>query len=361
MNTFWEQLLRIDGGDEDTRRRGRSLAILALGLVALCLASLPLVLLEEVSPAVLAIEVVAVLLYTGVYLLARRRLVAVGAWLLVIVILLALLGSMVAIPRISIAPFYLVLPVLAASLTLRPRQIWLVSAVALIGMLAALRSLPLDPLQDEIGFQIVIGGASITCLVALMGFLGAQSTTMALGAAEQARAEAEQAAGELARAKAELEQIVAERTAALKTALSEARAHADEQSRLLEEVDQQRMTIRELSVPVIPISSTTLIMPLVGALDSTRLQQIQEQALQALQGSNARYLIMDITGVPIVDTQVAQGLLAVVQAARLLGAQVMMVGIRPEVAQAIVGLGLNLRDIYTASNLESALKDIALN
>jgi rsbT co-antagonist protein RsbR len=65
--------------------------------------------------------------------------------------------------------------------------------------------------------------------------------------------------------------------------------------------------------------------------------------------------------VPIVDSQVAQGLLAVVEAGRLLGAQVLLVGIRPEVAQAIVGLGLNLREMYTANDLQSALAHIASN
>jgi anti-anti-sigma regulatory factor len=75
-------------------------------------------------------------------------------------------------------------------------------------------------------------------------------------------------------------------------------------------------------------------MPLVGELDDARLRLIQEQALHALEHSSACYLVLDITGVPIIDSQVAQGLLAVVQAGRLLGAEVMLVGIRPEVAQA---------------------------
>ena len=96
-------------------------------------------------------------------------------------------------------------------------------------------------------------------------------------------------------------------------------------------------------------------MPLVGALDSTRLRQLQEQCLHALEQRAARTLVLDITGVPIVDTQVAQGLLMTVRAARLLGAEVALVGIRPEVAQSIVGLGLELRDVRTFSDLQSAL------
>jgi rsbT co-antagonist protein RsbR len=82
---------------------------------------------------------------------------------------------------------------------------------------------------------------------------------------------------------------------------------------------------------------------------------------RALEHKSARYLVRDITGVPLVDSQIAQGLLSVVQAARLFGAQVLLVGIRPEVAQAIIGLGLDLRDIYTTSDLQSALSHIARN
>jgi rsbT co-antagonist protein RsbR len=158
---------------------------------------------------------------------------------------------------------------------------------------------------------------------------------------------------------ADLEQRVADRTSALATALSEVQDRAIEQERLLTENARQRETIHGLSVPVLPISTHTLVMPLVGELDSARLRLIQEQALHALEHSSARYLVLDITGVPIVDSQVAQGLLAVVQAARLLGAEVMLVGIRPEVAQAIVGLGIDLQGVHTSSDLQTALDRIA--
>jgi rsbT co-antagonist protein RsbR len=119
--------------------------------------------------------------------------------------------------------------------------------------------------------------------------------------------------------------------------------------------------MREMSVPVIPISAETLIMPLVGALDSERLLLLQSQALQAVERSSARSLILDITGVPVVDSQVAQGLLAVVQATRLLGAETVLVGVRPEVAQAIVGLGLSLQGMRTSSNLQALLSQSVMN
>ncbi len=157
-------------------------------------------------------------------------------------------------------------------------------------------------------------------------------------------------------AHAGLEAQVAERTAALQSALAEVESRAAEQARLLGENEQQRATILEISVPVLPVSTDTLVMPLVGALDSGRLRQLHEQALRALEHSSARRLLLDITGVPVVDSQVAQGLIVTVQAGRLLGAEVMLIGIRPEVAQAIVGLGLNLSSIRTFSDLQTALQ-----
>jgi rsbT co-antagonist protein RsbR len=152
-----------------------------------------------------------------------------------------------------------------------------------------------------------------------------------------------------------LEQRVADRTVDLQRALDEVEKHAHEQEQLIEENRQQRETIREMSVPVLPVTSSTLVMPLVGALDTARLRLLQDQALRAIERTLIRTLILDITGVPLVDSQVAQGLMMVVQAARLLGTEVLLVGIRPEVAQAIVGLGMSLPGLRTYSDLQSAL------
>ncbi len=155
-----------------------------------------------------------------------------------------------------------------------------------------------------------------------------------------------------------LETRVAERTAALQRVLHEVQIHAADQERLLEENIRQRDAIRELSVPVLPVTNQTLVMPLVGALDSQRLLMIREQALHAIEQDRARCLVIDITGVPLVDSQIAQGLLEVVQAAQLLGAQVALVGIRPEVAQTVVGLGLELPGMRTYSDLRSAMEQL---
>ena len=155
--------------------------------------------------------------------------------------------------------------------------------------------------------------------------------------------------------RASLETEVVARTADLRAALGEVALRATEQARLLAENTQQRAVIRDLSVPVLPVSASTLVMPLVGALDSARLQLVQEQALRSIERTSAQQLVLDITGVPLVDSQVAQGLLAVVQAARLLGAEAVLVGVRPEVAQTMVGLGLSLPGLRAYADLQTAV------
>jgi rsbT co-antagonist protein RsbR len=131
-----------------------------------------------------------------------------------------------------------------------------------------------------------------------------------------------------------------------------ARAATAEQLAMIE---SQRATIREMSVPLLPLSNTALVLPLVGDLDAERLRLVQERALHAIAGTVTRHLILDITGVPLVDTNVANGLIQIVQAARLLGAEVLVVGIRPEVAQTIAALGVDLSGVTTLATLQSGI------
>jgi rsbT co-antagonist protein RsbR len=156
-------------------------------------------------------------------------------------------------------------------------------------------------------------------------------------------------------AQATLEGQVAERTASLQQALDELRARAEEQTRLLDETAQQRATIRALSLPVLPVTEATLAIPLVGALDAARLRELQEQTLRAIERSGARRLVLDITGVPAVDGEVAQGIIKVSQAVQLMGARVVLAGIRPEVAQALVSLDADLDGLETAATLQEGI------
>jgi rsbT co-antagonist protein RsbR len=112
----------------------------------------------------------------------------------------------------------------------------------------------------------------------------------------------------------------------------------------------------ELSTPVVKLWEGVVAVPLVGTLDSARTQVVMEKLLQALVDVDADQAIIDITGVPAVDTEVAQHLLKTVVAARLMGAECIISGIRPQIAQTIVALGIQFGDIVTKASLADALK-----
>lgn len=120
--------------------------------------------------------------------------------------------------------------------------------------------------------------------------------------------------------------------------------------------EQLSNSIRELSRPVIPVLDGVLIMPLIGAIDSERATLLVTALLSAIEQHHATIVLMDVTGVPLVDTQVARVLLQAAEAARLLGAEPILVGIRPELAQTIVGLGLELSSLKTQANLQSGIR-----
>ncbi|WP_437969345.1 STAS domain-containing protein [Sorangium sp. So ce260] len=117
----------------------------------------------------------------------------------------------------------------------------------------------------------------------------------------------------------------------------------------------QAKTLLELSAPIVPISQGVLVLPLVGALDSARAEQMMENLLAKVVERQARVAIIDVTGVPHIDTSSANALLQVARAVRLLGAQVVLTGIRPEVSQAIVGLNIDLTGIVTRRDLQSGI------
>lgn len=156
---------------------------------------------------------------------------------------------------------------------------------------------------------------------------------------------------ELVGARESLEATLAEQSAML----AQVQALSHEQAQLLSENALQRAAIRELSVPILPVSGSTLVIPLVGVFDTPRLLHMQERTLERISETGARRLVIDVTGVPIVDTLVAQGLISIVQMARLLGATVTLVGIRPEVAQTLVQLGVQIGDVQTFRDLQAAL------
>jgi len=121
-----------------------------------------------------------------------------------------------------------------------------------------------------------------------------------------------------------------------------------------ETIRRQQEEMLELSTPVVKLWEGILALPLIGTLDSARTQVVMESLLEAIVQTNSKVAIIDITGVPTVDTVVAQHLLKTVTAARLMGADCIISGVRPQIAQTIVHLGINLLDITTKATLSDA-------
>ena len=117
----------------------------------------------------------------------------------------------------------------------------------------------------------------------------------------------------------------------------------------------QQARLEEVATPILPIHAGILVRPLIGAIDSRRASQIMETLLDRISRQRAGVVLMDITGVPVIDTGVANYLLQTARATRLLGAHVVLVGISPEIAQTIVQLGIDLTDITTRANLQDGM------
>ena len=353
----FDQLMLVRTADEELRRRGRQIIIIGLGLLASALIGQVATLIfqgidQPLVPALVVIE----LIHVGAIVLAQRAYVTAAALLQVSFSLITTLLTYALSNGAVVTAAFLVLTIVLANLTLRSAYVWPVVIICSLSMLATISYVPLAQPDAVAGIATLI---ILYGLVGLLAFLGARSYERAYQLLMASRREAEQSAQQLTAANSGLEQRVAERTAALEGALADVSARTADLQVALSENAQQRAVIRALGVPVLPLARGTLVLPLVGELDSVRLQQVQEQALLAIERLHARQVILDITGVPLVDSQVAQGLMLVVSAAQLLGAQTMLVGIRPEVAQSIVGLGLDLSALRTFADLQSALETVA--
>ncbi|MGW6295529.1 STAS domain-containing protein [Streptomyces sp. NPDC055058] len=120
-------------------------------------------------------------------------------------------------------------------------------------------------------------------------------------------------------------------------------------------IDRQRLQLMEVATPVIKLWDGIVAVPLIGTLDSARSQVVMETLLNSVVEQHARFAILDITGVPTVDSLVAQHLMKTVAAARLMGAECVVSGIRPAIAQTMVHLGLDLGSVLTRASLADAL------
>lgn len=136
-----------------------------------------------------------------------------------------------------------------------------------------------------------------------------------------------------------------------------AHRQAEAEARRLQEemIRVQEETLRALSTPLLPIAEGVVVMPLIGNIDATRAQQVLEALLGGIVAHQASQVILDVTGVPVVDTHVANAIVQAAQAVRLLGAQAILTGIQPAIARTLVDLGADLGGVETRATLESGI------
>jgi rsbT co-antagonist protein RsbR len=122
-------------------------------------------------------------------------------------------------------------------------------------------------------------------------------------------------------------------------------------------ISQQQDAIRELSTPVLQVREGLLILPIIGVVDPQRARQLTEQLLRGIRTNRARVVVIDITGVAAMDAAVANHLVQTVEASRLLGATVIVTGLSPEIAQTLVNIGVDLREMRTMGDLQGGIEE----
>ena len=122
-------------------------------------------------------------------------------------------------------------------------------------------------------------------------------------------------------------------------------------------IRQQQEAIRELSTPVLQVRERLLILPIIGVLDGQRARQLTEQLLRGIRANRARVIVIDITGVPTIDSTVANHLVQTVDASRLMGASVIITGLSPEIAQTLVTLGVDLSKVNAVGDLQGGIEE----
>jgi DNA-binding LacI/PurR family transcriptional regulator/anti-anti-sigma regulatory factor len=211
---------------------------------------------------------------------------------------------------------------------------------------------PLYFRKAQIGFVLFeVGSCDASVYEVLRGEL---SSALQGALILQARQQAEEA---LEKAYAEVEQQVKERTAELQHETTE-RLHAQQENMRLQQeiIDAQKQAIEELATPIIPIMDRIIVMPLIGSIDTLRAKDIMRVLMAGIREHRAQVVILDITGVPIVDTGVANHLNKAIQAARLKGARAIVTGMSEAVAETIVDLGVDWDDVETLADLQTGLR-----
>lgn len=348
--------------DAVQRRLSFSLQIIQFGLIIAVLPAAGIIIANNAFSLVqgtrlLALIVVLLTNVLGVWLLRRGAFQASVLWSIggvqaALIFFLVLSGVL----RNGSGLLAMMVPVVLIGLLLGRRALLIVALIAVtsIIVIAFLELLPGTPIgssarQTSSPFSIGISVVIVFGLIVLA--IDRFNTALRLTLTESTNRQRD-----LEVLQASLEQTVVERTASLATALRDVEQREAFLAETLKDLQASQTLVRELSAPVIPVLSGVLVVPLVGAIDETRATGVSQHILEQVDHQRAHTVIIDVTGVPLIDTHVAQTLLRAAAAIRLLGAQALLVGVRPEVAQTIVSLGANLSAIPTYASLQEAVE-----
>jgi rsbT co-antagonist protein RsbR len=351
--------------DPIERQQGPLLQVILLGLSILSILALPLTLTSDTmtnQAKILNVSGVAVgaILYPICLALLRR-----GRFMYAVSIAitgLLITNTILLIPKglnsSWIALFVFAYPITFAGLLAGRRVLWLTTGLAIISLFSIGflgQAAPTLVGYDAPGAMFTV--PVVVSFIVIIGFLGLAFDRFG-SALRDALNISLQREHELEHVRESQELIITERTAALQHALWDVEQRESHLTQTLSELRTSQRVVQELSAPVIPVLAGVLVAPLVGALDGARATILTGNLLSAVEQQHTRYVIFDITGVPIVDTHVAQVLIQTTSALRLLGAEVLLVGIRPEVAQTMVALNIDLGTVVTYADLREAIESL---
>lgn len=352
---LWNWLLAIPHPDPEVQRRGQNLIIVGLGLAAMSVLSIPLVLIQPDPLPQLIANLIGLGLLIGVLGIARFGLIdqAASAMIALLVISSAIIPF--GTGQIGLVPIFALVAVITATVIGQEHHVVFAVVFGIAGMAGQWFGVSGRPQVAPSAGEIVIVGILLSLVFGLIGGIGTRSVRRAIELAQQAQSQAENLAHQLSQANQALELRVAERTAALQAALAESEQRQAALTAALQENERQRREIQALSVPILAVRHDMLVMPLIGALDGERLSLAQQRALNAIEQQRTRFLLVDVTGVPFIDQTAADGLIVLARSVRLLGARLYLIGVSPDVAQTMIGLGIELQEIGVARDLRDAI------
>jgi len=337
------QLITIQHPDPHVRRRGRSLAIIVLTMIALSLLLTPLVFIGAMQLSGVLSVGLSLLIYSLALFLAHRGHVTLGGWIAAMCVTIGVTGSTFGDAAIVPATTYsgmvfLAFSILIVSLVMPAARIWWALLINLAALTAAVALNRHAPLSDPSVVVVVILSVILLVGVACLGYLGTRVTEQALHIAEVNGQQA-----------------------------NEALAHAETQARTLkvqaaalaEAEQRQRELVATLETPTVAVAEGVLLAPIIGTIDSARAQQITTRLLQDISAQRVNLLIIDIAGVTLIDTAVAKALIQTIQAVRLLGCAVVLTGITASVATTLTHLGIALGDVQTLRSPQDVLLTMA--